>query len=433
MAPVAPSTFWSQSLEFSCGPSALGSVLLALGWIPSQDRFAEELEIWRESTAVACPGTHPFGLALAAVRRGFAAEVRTVGPRPWLWRHIQRHHRSLGLREYRAVERSLARACRRAGVRLGTRAAPPRGDRAGLLLTRSADHARHRADPHWIGLVPTRGSVTVMDPLRRFGYRSDRTLQDWWEDSGFDGTKSWVELRPARSAGSGTPANPRPSDGREGTPHGDPRVHRPPHHLAGRSWTREEAISRLESPDRRRTQDPSVVWERAGLKAGETVVEVGAGTGFFAIEAARRVGPAGRVFAVDISSELVELLHERRATADLPQLTPVHSTPGSIPIASGVADLLLFANVLHDVPPATVDEAVRLLKPEGRAVNVDWKKRDTPGGPPFEIRLSPEQAAGRLKEHGLFVHERWELGPWHYGLTLRRTKPTSPPRSRRRP
>jgi SAM-dependent methyltransferase len=192
--------------------------------------------------------------------------------------------------------------------------------------------------------------------------------------------------------------------------------------LAGRAWTRAEALGALEAPERRQSQDPDALWTRVGLAPGATVVDVGAGTGFFAVPAARRVGPEGHVYAVDLSGELVELLRERRDRESLPQLQPLKNTLSSIPLPSEVADVVLLANVLHDIPASTVSEAVRLLRPRGRFVNVDWKKSAaTPGGPPLGIRLTPEEAERRLEGHGLRAFERWEFGPWHYGLVLRRS------------
>ncbi len=190
--------------------------------------------------------------------------------------------------------------------------------------------------------------------------------------------------------------------------------------LAGRAWTREEAVEALEAPERRQSQDPDLLWTRVGLETGATVVDVGAGTGFFAVEAARRVGSEGRVYAVDLSDELVELLRERRDRESLPQLRPIQNSLTSIPLPSGVADVVLLANVLHDIPVSTLSEAVRLVKHQGRFVNVDWKKEETRGGPPLEIRLTPDEAEQLLERQGLREVERWEFGPWHYALVLRR-------------
>lgn len=190
--------------------------------------------------------------------------------------------------------------------------------------------------------------------------------------------------------------------------------------LAGRAWSREDALRVLEARDRNQFEDPEALWNRIGLSAGATVVDLGAGTGFFAVVAARRVGPTGRVYVVELSKDLVELLRERRDRESLPQLEPVLSTRASIPLASGIADVLLLANVLHDIPTSTLSEGVRLLRPRGLLVNIDWKKETTPRGPPLEIRLSPEEAQRRLAEQGLHAVEQWEFGPWHYGLVLRR-------------
>lgn len=190
--------------------------------------------------------------------------------------------------------------------------------------------------------------------------------------------------------------------------------------LARRAWTRKEALRALEAPERRKSQDPEFLWTRIGLAPGAIVADVGAGTGFFAVSAARRVGPGGHVYAVDVSDELVELLRERRDRESLPQLEPIRNTLTSIPLPSSVADVVLLANVLHDIPASTLSEAVRLLKPLGRFINVDWKKEETRGGPPLDIRLTPDEAEQLLERHGLKAVDRWDSGPWHYGLTLRK-------------
>ncbi len=415
MTDHGPSIGWPQSFPFSCGPAALGSVLTSLGWSPAGPRVEEEIEIWRESTAVACPGAHPLGLALAAERRGFRAVVRTSGPSPWLWHHIRTRHSPLPRAAYRRIEDDLFRRCQHRGIPVETSVEPPSPGEVGLLLTTARRTGGETPDPHWIALIPREGTLQVVDPLRRVPRRSARPLSDWWSDSGFEGTRSWISFQappPEDDRSSRTP----PQEGHDHHHHhgGEHR------HLVGSAWTAEDAVRILESPERRRTQDPKVLWRRIGLRPGEVVVDVGAGTGFFAVEAARQVGPGGRVYAVDLSPELIEHLRSRRDAEHLPQITPLLSTRSEIPVPPSVADVVLLANVLHDVPDTTVAEAVRLLKPDGRFVNVDWKKEGPPEGPPRSVRLSPEEAEARLRTHGLVPVDRWEFGPWHYALLLRR-------------
>jgi hypothetical protein len=199
MTPQPLATCWKQSFPFSCGPAALGSVLVTLGWKPSRDRVREELEIWRESTAVACPGAHPFGLALAAVRRGFASRVRVSGPRPWLWAHIRSGHSFPRLALYMAVERDLLRQCAETHIPFLRSEGPPRKFEAGLLLVTAQAGRSADQDPHWIGLIPASDGLWIADPLRPAAHRSNRSSREWWEASGFEGTRSWVTIRPRTS------------------------------------------------------------------------------------------------------------------------------------------------------------------------------------------------------------------------------------------
>jgi ubiquinone/menaquinone biosynthesis C-methylase UbiE len=208
---------------------------------------------------------------------------------------------------------------------------------------------------------------------------------------------------------------PAHGPGGQGTP--APGHHHGP--TGGHGWSREAALARLESPERRQTLDPERFWDRVGLSPGDHVVEVGAGTGYFAIPAARRVAPTGRVYAVDVSSELVELLEERRSEEGVPNLVPVRSTPDRVPLPDAVASLVLLANVLHDVPDQTLHEARRLLAPGGRLVNLDWRKQETPEGPPLQIRLAPQEAEARLSGLGLHLEGSWEPGPYHYAQVFR--------------
>lgn len=193
------------------------------------------------------------------------------------------------------------------------------------------------------------------------------------------------------------------------------------------TWSREDAIAVLESAERRLTQDPNRLWSRVGLRRGEVVVDVGAGSGFYSFPAAERVGPAGRVFAVDVSEELVELLRERAEAMKVGNVEPLLSAPAHIPLDDAVADVALLANVFHGIPPKTVDEAVRVLRPGGRFVDVDWKKQSTPEGPPVRHRLSASEAMRALSAHGLTPVRSFDLGPYHYVLVLERPTPAQRP------
>jgi len=192
-------------------------------------------------------------------------------------------------------------------------------------------------------------------------------------------------------------------------------------------WTRADAVAVLDTPERRANQDPAELWRRVRLREGEVVVDIGAGSGFFALPVATVVGPQGRVYAVDVSEELVELVREKAEAGKIHNVEPVLSTPRHIPIEDALADVVLLANVFHGIPPESVQEAVRLLRPGGRLIDVDWKKEETPDGPPIEHRLAIPEATAALRTHGLVRVDSFELGPSHYVLVFERARPSHLP------
>jgi ubiquinone/menaquinone biosynthesis C-methylase UbiE len=207
------------------------------------------------------------------------------------------------------------------------------------------------------------------------------------------------------------------------SPHGHPghRDHRKMHEA---TWTREQAIAALEDPARWASENPRALWRRAGLTPGMSVADVGAGSGFYSFPASELVGPSGRVLAIDVSPELVELIRERARDGHRPNIEVTLSKPGRIPLPDAIADRVLLANVLHGIPPATVSEAVRLLRPGGRLLDLDWKKEATSRGPPVAHRLAVRVARRTLERYGLRGVEEWEAGPDHYVVMLE--KPSAP-------
>ena len=209
------------------------------------------------------------------------------------------------------------------------------------------------------------------------------------------------------------------------------RDHRKMHEAV---WTRAQARAMLDDPVRFESEDPRKLWRRAGLVAGMRVAEVGAGSGFYAFPASDLVGPSGRVYAVDVSPELVAMIRERARVEHRGNLEVTLSQPERIPLPDALADRVLLANVLHGIPPGTVSEAVRLLRAGGRLVDLDWKKEPSARGPPVAHRLAAAAARRTLEGYGLRTVEEWEPGPYHYAVMLEKPPARgvrkAPPRAR---
>jgi ubiquinone/menaquinone biosynthesis C-methylase UbiE len=161
----------------------------------------------------------------------------------------------------------------------------------------------------------------------------------------------------------------------------------------------------LKAEDRNEWIPPLPVLQAAGVTAGEVVIDVGAGTGFWTAPLARLVGPSGTVFAVDVEPLMLDEVRTLVAEHGLTNVEIVQSDEASIPLDDGVADLAVLGFVLHEPPEvdAFLAEIVRLLKPDGRVLVIEWQDHPTEAGPPLEYRVSAEEAQALLGAAGLAV------------------------------
>ena len=174
----------------------------------------------------------------------------------------------------------------------------------------------------------------------------------------------------------------------------------------------------LLNPERRRWQDPESILNAVGATSGMTLADVGAGPGFFTLPAARRVGPTGKVYALDVEPGMIERVKERADSEGITNVEALVSQEDRLPLPDGAVDAALLVNVLHEAlnPPRLLQEIVRVLRPAGVLAVVEWKKEPQEWGPPYQDRLAPESVEEALRRAGFHTVEPFEVGPNHYGL-----------------
>jgi ubiquinone/menaquinone biosynthesis C-methylase UbiE len=179
---------------------------------------------------------------------------------------------------------------------------------------------------------------------------------------------------------------------------------------------------KLLDPERYHWQNPDAIVDAIGLVAGMTFADIGSGPGFFTLAAAKKVGPGGKVFALDVSTQMLDFLKESAAKAGLSNIAYVVTSNYTVPLDDSVADVTLIANVLHEVsePQKLLRESARITRPDGRLVVIEWKKEDAPKGPPARERLASEEIAEALQAIGFEYLESFEAGPYSYGWKARR-------------
>ncbi len=174
-----------------------------------------------------------------------------------------------------------------------------------------------------------------------------------------------------------------------------------------------------DDPERRRWQDPGHILSAIGLGPGMVFVDIGCNEGYFALPAARMVGPEGTVFGVDISPEAIGYLASRAREEGLTNMVLQVGTAEETVAGRKCADFVFFGIDLHDFrdPVKAIRNAREMLKPSGRLIDLDWKDEPTPFGPPPEIRFSIEKARSLIGLSGFRVLSETEAGPYHYMIT----------------
>jgi ubiquinone/menaquinone biosynthesis C-methylase UbiE len=181
---------------------------------------------------------------------------------------------------------------------------------------------------------------------------------------------------------------------------------------------------RLEEPARLEALPQAAVVGLLRLDGAETVVDYGAGTGIYTVAMAAAV-PRGRVFAVEALPRLVELFREK-ITPDLaPRICLVETGDNVVPVDDAEADRVVMVDVLHHLydQPEALEEVVRVLRPGGLFVVLDWGDVERPVGPPLGHVLGLEAVREIVAGMGLDVieaHEPGDLLPYHVAVVAQK-------------
>jgi ubiquinone/menaquinone biosynthesis C-methylase UbiE len=170
---------------------------------------------------------------------------------------------------------------------------------------------------------------------------------------------------------------------------------------------------------RREWQNPEKILMEAGVKAGDVLIDLACGFGFFAIPAAKIIGSEGVVCGVDVDSEALEELRAESVRAGLGNIRVKLAAAEDVSLCEGCADIVFIGIALHDFkdPFKVLQNAKRTLKKDGRLINLDWKKEQMPFGPPLEIRFSEAEAASLIERAGFHVVSVKDSGQYHYVIS----------------
>lgn len=190
------------------------------------------------------------------------------------------------------------------------------------------------------------------------------------------------------------------------------RVIAPVMGAAGAGW--------LERPEREAEEAPSRAIAALKIQAGQTVADIGAGSGYYTVRLARAVGPAGRVYATDIQPAMLDLLRANVARARLDNVTAILGAPDDPKLPANTIDLAMMVDVYHELaaPQAFLQRLRPALKRDGRLVLLEFRKEDR-RVPILEVhKMSVAEVRQELEAEGFRLTAVLDDLPWQHILVL---------------
>lgn len=171
-------------------------------------------------------------------------------------------------------------------------------------------------------------------------------------------------------------------------PLGLPRPDRPVASIVSPAWDDEDARDRAgEFTDVART---------LGLRPGQTIADIGAGSGYYTVRLSPLVGPTGQVIAQDVMPRYIEQLRRRTRAAKLTNVRFAQGTQSNPRLPAGAVDVALMVHMYHEIaqPYALLYRLRTSLKPDGRIAIVDLDRAPENHGMPRALLVCEVRAVG---------------------------------------
>jgi len=183
-----------------------------------------------------------------------------------------------------------------------------------------------------------------------------------------------------------------------------------------------QAAAWLERPERVQEEDPERALNVLKIAKGSSVADVGAGSGYWTVKLAERVGPDGKVFSTDLQPQMLEILGRRLTAGGIANVTLVQGAVDDPKLPTVSVDLALMVDVYHELsqPQAMLRGLREALKPGGRLVLLEYRKEDPSIPIKFEHKMSVAEAKLEVEHEGFTLAEVNEALPWQHILIFKK-------------
>jgi ubiquinone/menaquinone biosynthesis C-methylase UbiE len=179
-------------------------------------------------------------------------------------------------------------------------------------------------------------------------------------------------------------------------------------HYTGADWLMRES--------RQREEDCKRLLKELNIQPGQVICDMGCGNGFYSLKLAQQTGKQGKVYAVDIQPQMLDMLKRQACEAKIENILPVLGTETDPRLPENTMDLVLMVDVYHEFSqPETMLRAIRKsLKPTGRIALVEFRAEDAKVPIKPLHKMSKRQILKELPANGLKVVGQFDKLPWQH-------------------
>ncbi len=164
-------------------------------------------------------------------------------------------------------------------------------------------------------------------------------------------------------------------------------------------------LSIFETPGRDQRLQINRVMDLLGIKPGSSVADIGAGSGWFTVRAAKRVAPGGMVYAEDINPEAITYIRQRATKENLQNVQPILGTPDDPKLAASSVDAVLMLKSYHEIaqPQVLLHNLAPALRPLAKIGVIDRN------GDGADHGLNASVVIREMKEAGFSLVARYDF------------------------
>ena len=179
-------------------------------------------------------------------------------------------------------------------------------------------------------------------------------------------------------------------------------------------------IGALEDPKRDAYQKPHEVLTALNIKPGEVIADIGAGSGYFTFRLSHHVGDKGKIYAVDVSPDMVRHVNRRIRETKTTNVVTVLADPDDPLLPDRSVNRFFICDVWHHVENQTqyLSSMKKMLKAGGEIVMIDFHKKELPFGPPMQMKIAREDLIKQMEANGFKLSKEYTFLPHQYFLVF---------------